>query len=626
MTFPASISFNQPPPLSLILSLSLSLSFILHASYQSNQSTAMEFLSHSLAKLSPPLLFLSLFLSRVYTSTATASYEICSKAAASSCPPFTSFSYPFALSSTNGCGHPAFQIDCTNGHSKLTIGTQKYRVLSTPTPRSLSVIYDDLFESLCSSKSFILNLTSSPFWLPLGVKKNLSLPGCEILSPKNLPCDFCNVVVEWPMASLPGGLDLMDHGFELDFNGTDLRFRECIECMKGNGMCGFNDTDALLPFLCYHARGPPSPVVQAVVHSPPSQHLNHRHVPWSTGFIAFVIGACLMIGAMLAVSMVIGFCKIQPRIVNPYDSSTTDKPLPNCKEAPSNDPSSSFTYGELEKATNHFDEKEMVGSGGYGCVYRGILGQGHVVAVKRLLSHHPDTPRLFRNEINIMSKLSHPNLLSLLGHCEDQKGLLLVYEYVSNGTLSGHLHGPLRGAHLNWKARLNIAEQTACALEYLHTQFIVHRDVKSVNILLEANLSVKVADMGLSRDMVERTHITTSPLGTPGYVDPEYYRTYRLTQASDVYSFGVVLMELVTGMKALEARGGENGEVSLATLAVTKIQSGRIVEMVDPMLASAQGVEAVCELGFACLASAREDRPTMRELRQHLGHIKGELI
>ncbi|GLJ36758.1 hypothetical protein SUGI_0740430 [Cryptomeria japonica] len=292
-----------------------------------------------------------------------------------------------------------------------------------------------------------------------------------------------------------------------------------------------------------------------------------------------------------------------------------------------------YSYEELEEGTNAFDRSREVGGGGFGVVYVGKLRDGRIVAVKRLHENNPKRLEQFLNELKILSTVRHPNLIQLFGYCHQRKNLLLIYEYVPNGTLFHHLHGeyPERENGLSWKARLNIALETADALAYLHFSVepaIFHRDVKSSNILLDEYMKVKVVDFGLSRMIpLETTHISTAPQGTPGYVDPAYYQMYELTDKSDVYSFGVVLMELISGKKAVD-RSRDSKDIGLANMAVSKIQNGTLHELVDPDLEFQSGpliysmVTGVAELAFQCLSLEKDDRPCMMEVVTQLQRIK----
>ncbi|GAU14784.1 hypothetical protein TSUD_49960 [Trifolium subterraneum] len=289
-----------------------------------------------------------------------------------------------------------------------------------------------------------------------------------------------------------------------------------------------------------------------------------------------------------------------------------------------------FSYDELRKATNNFDHNKELGDGGFGTVYLGKLPDGREVAVKRLYEHNYRRVEQFMNEVNILTTLRHKNLVSLYG-CTSRhsRELLLVYEYISNGTIACHLHGELaKPGLLPWSIRIKIAIETATALAYLHASGIIHRDVKTSNVLLDDNFCVKVADFGLSRLFPEdATHVSTAPQGTPGYLDPEYHQFYQLTSKSDVYSFGVVLIELISSKPAVDINRSRE-EINLSTLATRKIQESAIDELVDPCLGFDSDNEvnrmivSVAELAFQCLQRDKELRPTMEEVLDELRRIE----
>ncbi|XP_024194515.1 LEAF RUST 10 DISEASE-RESISTANCE LOCUS RECEPTOR-LIKE PROTEIN KINASE-like 1.1 isoform X1 [Rosa chinensis] len=289
-----------------------------------------------------------------------------------------------------------------------------------------------------------------------------------------------------------------------------------------------------------------------------------------------------------------------------------------------------FTYEELEEATNHFDSEKELGDGGFGTVYYGILKDGREVAVKRLYEHNYKRVEQFMNEIEILTRLRHKNLVSLYG-CTSRRSreLILVYEYIPNGTVADHLHGDLaEHGLLTWPIRMSIAIETANALSYLHVSDIVHRDVKTTNILLDNNFCVKVADFGLSRLFpLDVTHVSTAPQGTPGYVDPEYHQCYQLTSKSDVYSFGVVLIELISSLPAVDITRHRH-EINLSNIAINKIQRGLYSELVDSCLGFESDHEvkrmtiAVAELAFQCLQQDNDARPTMSEVLETLQIIE----
>ncbi|XP_031122320.1 LEAF RUST 10 DISEASE-RESISTANCE LOCUS RECEPTOR-LIKE PROTEIN KINASE-like 1.1 isoform X2 [Ipomoea triloba] len=290
-----------------------------------------------------------------------------------------------------------------------------------------------------------------------------------------------------------------------------------------------------------------------------------------------------------------------------------------------------FSYSELEEATSNFHPSKQLGDGAFGTVYYGILGDGREVAVKRLHERSCKRMEQFANEISILTRLKHQNLVTLYG-CSSRhnREFLLVYEYILNGTLEDHLHGKRAADRLlTWPIRMKIAVETAAALVYLHASDIIHRDVKTSNILLDNNFCVKVADFGLSRLFPANvTHASTTPQGTPGYVDPDYKECYQLTYKSDVYSFGVVLIELLSSMPALDMRR-HTDEIHLAKLAMSKILTGAFDELIDSSLGYENDTEinrmatSVAALAFQCLQPDKDMRPTMEHVLESLKEIQG---
>lgn len=252
--------------------------------------------------------------------------------------------------------------------------------------------------------------------------------------------------------------------------------------------------------------------------------------------------------------------------------------------------------------------------------------------MKRLYENNYRIVAQFMNEIKILTRIDHPNLVKLYG-CTSRhsRELLLVYEYIPNGTVADHLHGrKSKPGTLPWHIRMNIAVETACALKFLHLRDIIHRDVKTNNILLDSNFRVKVADFGLSRLFPNHvTHVSTAPQGTPGYVDPEYHECYQLTNKSDVYSFGVVLVELISSLPAVDITRHRH-EINLANMAINKIHNQTLQELVDPNLGFESDfkirnmISAVAELAFQCLQSSKDMRPSMEEVVDTLKDIQND--
>ncbi|VVB18276.1 unnamed protein product [Arabis nemorensis] len=293
-----------------------------------------------------------------------------------------------------------------------------------------------------------------------------------------------------------------------------------------------------------------------------------------------------------------------------------------------------YTYKEIEKATDSFSDKNKLGTGAYGTVYAGEFPNSSWVAIKRLRQIDTSSIDQVVNEIKLLSSVSHPNLVCLLGCCISHGEPLLIYEFMPNGTLSEHLQHERGHTPLSWSLRLSIASQTADAIAHLHSSVnppIYHRDIKSSNILLDYEFNSKISDFGLSRlgmsTDFEASHISTAPQGTPGYLDPQYHQDFHLSDKSDVYSFGVVLIEIISGFKVIDFTRPYD-EVNLAVLAVDRIGRGRVVDIIDPCLRTENNpkmfasIQNLAELAFRCLSFHRNMRPTMIEVKEDLQRIK----
>lgn len=284
----------------------------------------------------------------------------------------------------------------------------------------------------------------------------------------------------------------------------------------------------------------------------------------------------------------------------------------------------------MEKATDFFSDQRMLGNGAHGTVYSATLPTGETVAVKKVRQTDADNTEQVINEIKLLSSANHPNLVRLLGCSIGNEQQILVYEFMPNGTLSQHLHTE-NGNYpkIHWAVRLTIAIETAQAISYLHNDMntpVYHRDVKSSNILLDCDYRSKVSDFGISRlGSMERSHVSTAPQGTPGYLDPQYHQDFHLSDKSDVYSFGVVLVEIITGMRVVDFNRPPE-QVNLAAMAVERIGTGRLEEIIDPYIDrdcwTVASVQKVAELALRCLALEREMRPSMMEVAIKLEEIR----
>ncbi|KAL8109568.1 leucine-rich repeat receptor protein kinase HPCA1-like isoform X1 [Apium graveolens] len=348
----------------------------------------------------------------------------------------------------------------------------------------------------------------------------------------------------------------------------------------------------------------------------------------STGiFIGAAAGGCVLV-LLLLLAGIYAFrqnkrAKRATQLNAPFaswDSNSSSTGGPQLKGA------RSFSYEDLKKCTNNFAEVNAIGSGGYGKVYRGSLTNGMLVAIKRADQESMQGGHEFKTEIELLSRVHHKNVVSLMGFCFELGEQMLVYEYIANGTLKESLSGK-SGIRLDWNRRLRIALGAAKGLQYLHDLAnppIIHRDIKSNNILLDEHLNAKVADFGLSKPMANRSrgHVTTQVKGTMGYLDPEYYMTQKLTEKSDVYSFGVVMLEMITARRPIE-----NGKyiVREVKLAMDKTKSlYNLQGFLDPafdLITTLKGLEKFVDLALRCVDETGDQRPPMSDVVKEIENI-----
>ncbi|KAJ7947500.1 Kinase family protein [Quillaja saponaria] len=294
-----------------------------------------------------------------------------------------------------------------------------------------------------------------------------------------------------------------------------------------------------------------------------------------------------------------------------------------------------FTYEELQNATGGFKEESIVGKGSFSSVFKGVMKDGTVVAVKRALMSPSmqKNSKEFHTELDLLSRLNHAHLLNLLGYCEDGGERLLVYEFMAHGSLHQHLHGKNKSLkeQLDWVRRVTIAVQAARGIEYLHGYAcppVIHRDIKSSNILIDEEHNARVADFGLSLlgPADSGSPLAELPAGTLGYLDPEYYRLHYLTTKSDVYSFGVLLLEILSGRKAIDMQYEEGNIVEWAA---PLIKAGDIGAILDPVLKLPSDVEAlkrIANVACKCVRMRGKERPSMDKVTTALERALAQLM
>lgn len=336
---------------------------------------------------------------------------------------------------------------------------------------------------------------------------------------------------------------------------------------------------------------------------------------------AAILGIAL--GALVILLMIlVAVCR--PQSPAPFPDGSLDKPViystPKLVILHMN--MALHVYEDIMRMTENLNEKYIIGYGASSTVYKCVLKNCKPVAIKRLYSY-PQCKKEFETELETVGSIKHRNLVSLQGYSLSHSGNLLFYDYMENGSLWDHLHGPMIKKKLDWDTRLKIALGAAQGLAYLHhdcSPRIIHRDVKSSNILLDKDFEAHLTDFGIAKSLcVSKSHTSTYLMGTIGYIDPEYARTSRLTEKSDVYSYGIVLLELLTGRKAVD------NESNLHHLILSKTANNAVMETVDPEITATckdlGAVKKVFQLALLCAKRQPSDRPTMHEVTRVLGSL-----
>uniref|UniRef100_A0A7N0U6T8 non-specific serine/threonine protein kinase n=1 Tax=Kalanchoe fedtschenkoi TaxID=63787 RepID=A0A7N0U6T8_KALFE len=337
---------------------------------------------------------------------------------------------------------------------------------------------------------------------------------------------------------------------------------------------------------------------------------------------AAILGIALG-GLLLLLMILVAACR--PHRPAPFPDMSLDKPVtyssPKLVILHMN--MALHLYEDIMRMTDNLSEKYIIGYGASSTVYKCVLKNCKPIAIKRLYSHHPQCVKEFETELATVGSIKHRNLVSLQGYSLSSSGNLLFYDYMENGSLWDVLHGPSKKKKLDWETRLRIALGAAQGLAYLHhdcSPRIIHRDIKSSNILLDKDFEAHLTDFGIAKSLsTTKTHTSTYIMGTIGYIDPEYARTSRLTEKSDVYSYGIVLLELLTGKKAV------NDDSNLHSLIMSKTANNTVMETVDPEITATckdlGDVKKVFQLALLCTKKQPSDRPTIHEVTRVLSSL-----
>uniref|UniRef100_A0A803M4A9 Protein kinase domain-containing protein n=1 Tax=Chenopodium quinoa TaxID=63459 RepID=A0A803M4A9_CHEQI len=579
-------------------------------------------------------------------------YEECNKPF--ECGTFSNLSYPFygGTARPDYCGYPGFQLNCRSSPPDISVTlSERYYVIGVkPDQPIITVARKDYWDGYCPGNLHNTSINCDLFSyvdLDNNVTFYYGCPNVSMPMTNSFTCPNSRSDPRTPFGYfVPKGLESSTLGRNIRRDTCNRSITVPIINYESSAL-RIVDTISLMAALRYGKSGTKPAVI-----------------------IGLSVGGAIVAAALLCCSIFAvrrrrqSLAQDQSKDLGPsnpsnglpttatsneyrYSQGYTTSPSTNLSQSLPSYPSSKsefensadylgvkvFAYNELEEATEHFHESRELGDGGFGTVYYGKLNDGRLVAVKRLYENSCRHMGQFMNEIQILARLRHKNLVALYG-CTSRRSreLLLVYEYISNGTVADHLHGKLAQSNvLRWSTRLSIAVETAEALSFLHENEVIHRDVKTTNILLDDSFKVKVADFGLSRLFPDNvTHVSTAPQGTPGYVDPEYYQCYQLTEKSDVYSFGVVLAELISSKVAVDITRHRH-DINLANMAVDRIQKHAFTELVDPKLwcekdhLAQKMVKLVSEVAFQCLQQEKEARPSMKEVLESLKGIQKEL-
>ncbi|TVU18578.1 hypothetical protein EJB05_34685, partial [Eragrostis curvula] len=609
------------------------------------------------------------------------------------CPPCGSTAVPYPLSTAAGCGDPAYKVRCaasSNSSSTLffdalngtsypitSISAATQRLVLSPAPfvspgtcvsegapasRGVQLNSSLPFNVSSSNTIMLLNCTAALLQSPLDCSSsslchayaNATGSSASACAPLPLCCTFVaggsstsyNIRVSPRFCSAYRSFVALDAtqppatwgsrlGLELQWAAP--REPVCLtqaDCEDGvNATCAVGAAGVR---RCFCVSGLTwNPLAGACQQNPSDCERNGdcggtNHAPLIAGLVCGLGGALLLAAAGLFAY------RRQRRIRLAREKLAKEREEILNANNSSGRTAKNFSGRELKRATGNFSRANLLGAGGFGEVYKGVLGDGTTVAVKCAKVGNVKSTEQVLNEVRVLSQVHHRSLVRLLGCCVDLAQPLMVYEFVPNGTLADHLYGNSNNGSnkskstLTWRRRLAIARQTAEGVAYLHFAAappIYHRDIKSSNILLDDRLDAKVSDFGLSR-LAEPgiSHVSTCAQGTLGYLDPEYYRNYQLTDKSDVYSFGVVLLELLTAQRAIDfARGAD--DVNLAVHARRAADEERIMDVVDPALkegATQLELDTMKALGFlalGCLEERRQDRPSMKEVAEEIEYI-----
>ncbi|VAI18884.1 unnamed protein product [Triticum turgidum subsp. durum] len=562
---------------------------------------------------------------------------------------------PFPFGIGDQCAfHPGFGLDCTavDGVKKPFAGTVEVTKISLTngTATMNTAISRQCYVPATGTTNYSngwLNLTNTPFWIS-EVDNTVIVIGCNTLAYMISSSGYVPIVLNWKIAlqtckevrNESSYACVSSHSVCVDSTTHNPGYRcNCSDGYQGNPYIanGCRDID--------ECRRLANPCGDGICKNTPGNYSCSCHtgnymtngvcVPTQKKPSRFqampVIGAS--VGLVVLVIAVACACLIQERrklrnMKLAYFRQHGGTILFEEMKSQQCNAFKIFSEEELQQATNRFSEKQVIGRGGHGTVYKGLLKSNVEVAVKRCMTIDEQHKKEFGKEMLILAQVNHRNVVKLLGCCLEVEVPMLVYEFVPNGTLFDLIHNNNHGWRISLATRLGIAHDSAEALSYLHSGAstpILHGDVKSSNILLDNNHKAKVSDFGASiLAPTDESQFVTLVQGTCGYLDPEYMQTCQLTDKSDVYSFGVVLLELLTCKKPfnLDALGQEK---SLSMMFMSAMKENRLEVMLDDGIKDEDNMEIleeIAELAKHCLEMSGENRPSMKEVAEKLDRLR----
>ncbi|XP_052729226.1 cysteine-rich receptor-like protein kinase 44 [Vigna angularis] len=567
-----------------------------------------------------------------------------------SCGQIRNIGFPFwGGNRPRECGHPLMELICENEISYITINDVKYQVLdANPDSHTLKITRQDYSIDLCQPNQASTSLNTQ-LYVYDSPYNNLSLSyGCtpsEFLPPNYIPCNrtsgetvysqfgslspvSCKTSVVVPVPLSLQEIDSFFQVYRAIKEGFVVRWiigvEECDKCEKSGGECGFEGPSQQT--ICY-CRDVPCPNF-----SPDDTKAfpGKRKVSLPIWILIIVPTTVFITFIFLCYYLIKRKPKKSNKSLKKSNKSLLRENFGN--ESLTLEPLQ-FNLATLKAATNNFSDENRIGKGGFGEVYKGILFDGQHVAVKRLSKNSTQGAKEFKNEVSVIAKLQHRNLVTLVGFCLEEQTKILIYEYVPNKSLDYFLFDSQLSKLLSWTKRYDIIIGIARGIFYLHELSrlkVIHRDLKPSNVLLDENMIPKISDFGLARIVeINQDQVSTNKIvGTFGYMSPEYVMFGKFSEKSDIFSFGVMVLEIVTGEKNLSSHKPHYVAEGLLSYVWRQWRAQTWLEILDPNIKenySEIEVTKCIQIGLLCVQQNPDVRPTMTNVLSYFSSYFNEL-